>query len=213
MLGVAVLTWAAAQPLHAQTGPELARALQSYERGEHVQAAAQFEALARQGLPAARYNLAVMHLRGQLPAASRTEALRLMLSAAEGGFVTAMLGLGELYDSQLLGRPDLAAAYRWYLRAAEAGSVDAQVEVGTAAFLGRGTARDAAAAARWYRSAAAGGDVGAQYLIASMYEQGDGVVRDLRLARFWYDIAAKNGDTVAPAKVREIDARLAGRPG
>jgi uncharacterized protein len=54
--------------------------------------------------------------------------------------------------------------------------------------------------------------VGAQYLLASMYEQGDGVEKDLRLARYWYDAAAKNGDPAAPAKVKEMDARMTAAP-
>ncbi|MDP3084204.1 MAG: SEL1-like repeat protein [Rubrivivax sp.] len=64
-----------------------------------------------------------------------------------------------------------------------------------------------------YREAAKPGDVGAQHVLASMYERGDGVDADLPLARYWYDIAAHNGDEAAPGKVKEIDARLAVRPG
>ena len=84
--------------------------------------------------------------------------------------------------------------------------------MGTGHFLGRGLARDAARAARWFREAAKGGDIGAMYLLASMYEQGDGVERDLRLARYWYSTAAQGGDEAAPAKVKELDARIAAAP-
>lgn len=198
----------------ATAGPAedaLADAIGRYGRGE-VQAAAQaFEALSRQGLPAADYNLAVMHLHGDLPGGAEA-ARRRLLRAAEAGFVTAMFGLGQLHEQGRLGARDLPEANRWYLRAAEAGSTDAQVEIGTAYYLGRGVARDRAAAAHWYREAAKGGDIGAQYLIASMYEGGDGVARDLRLARYWYDVAARNGDEAAPGKVRELDERLRRTP-
>src|SRR5436853_285534 len=63
-------------------------------------------------------------------------------------------------------------------------------------------------AAHWYREAANHGDVGAQYILGSMYEKGDGVSADLRLARYWYAAAARQGDEAAPAKLKDIDARL-----
>jgi uncharacterized protein len=189
------------------------QAVQRHQRGDLAGARQDFERLSRQGIPAADYNLAVMHLHKELPDASQPEGLRLMARAAERGFVTAMIGLAQLHErGEINGRRDLVAAQFWFRRAAEAGNVDAQVEVATAHYLGRGAARDPAAAAHWYREAAKGGDAGAQYLLASMYEQGLGVERDLRLARYWYAICARNGDVAAPAKVKELDARLADPP-
>jgi TPR repeat protein len=191
---------------------ELDRAVLDYEAGRHAQAQAEFESLARRQVPAAQYNLAVMHLRGELPQADRQLAGQLLLQAAEGGFVTAQFMLGQAHETGQFGPRDLVQANRWYAIAAGNGSVEAQVAMGTAFYLGRGARKDYAEAARWYREAAKGGDVGAQYLLASMYEAGDGVERDLRLARYWYDIAAKNGDEAAPGKVRQMDAELASTP-
>src|SRR5438093_7975453 len=55
----------------------LQAATQAHEEG-HLNAARQaFERLAREGVPAAHYNLAVMHLRGEMPHPSTTDALRL----------------------------------------------------------------------------------------------------------------------------------------
>ena len=45
-----------------------------------------FETLAGRGVPAAQYNLAVMHLRGEMPRSDAKQAARLMASAAQGGF-------------------------------------------------------------------------------------------------------------------------------
>jgi uncharacterized protein len=201
---------AAGTPAPPPAAPGAMDALvQAYERGEISTARAGFETLSRAGVPAADYNLAVMHLRREIADAQPQEAVRLMERAASHGFVTAMLGLAKLHELGQAGLPrDLQAAHAWNLRAAEAGSPDAQVEVGTAHYLGRGAPRDRAAAAHWYREAAKRGDVGAQYLLASMYELGDGVARDLRLARYWYDIAARNGDVAAPSKLKQIDAQL-----
>jgi TPR repeat protein len=193
----------------AERHTALAQAVQIYERGDFAGAELRFTALANAGEPAAWHNLAVMHLRGEVPQASVTKARELLLRAADHGFVTATLALGELYESGRLGAPDLPQALAWYQRAADSGSVDAQVATATAYFMGRGTGRDAAQAAHWYRKAANGGDVGAQYILGSMYEKGDGVAADLRLARYWYAAAARQGDEAAPAKLKEIDARLA----
>lgn len=187
---------------------ELDLALAAYARGDWAGARAGFARLSRAGLPAADYNLAVMHLRGELARPSPSEALRLMTRAAEAGFVTAMVGLAQLHENGQAGlRVDIVEANRWYRRAAEAGSVDAQVAIGTAHYLGRGANKDLPQAARWFRIAAQGGDIGAMYLFASMAEAGDGMTRDLDEARYWYGVAARHGDEAAPAKLRELDAR------
>lgn len=198
--------------LPATAADSLQAAVAAYQRGELARARTAFTQLAAQGVAAADYNLAVMHLRRELPRASDREALRHMTRAAEAGFVTAMVGLAELHEQGRAGLAvDLAQSVLWQRRAAEAGSVDAQVALATAHYLGRGAPKDAALAARWYRIAAQGGDVGAMYLYASMLESGDGVERDLAEARYWYAAAARNGEPGADLKAKELDARL-GKP-
>lgn len=205
-----LLTLLAFTAASASAQPGLDAAVAAYERGNLAQARSAFARLSSQGLPAADYNLAVMHLRREMPQSSDREALRLMTRAADAGFVTAMVGLAELHEQGRAGLPvDLALSVLWQRRAAEAGSVDAQVSIGTAYYLGRGAAKDLPLAARWYRLAAQGGDVGAMYLLASMLEHGEGVGRDLAEARYWYAAAARQGDEAAPGKVKELDAKLA----
>lgn len=203
----------AASPLAPAVQSELDKAVQAYEAGLLTPARAAFKALAQRRVPAAEYNLAVMHLRGELPQPSLALARRLLERAAHGGFVTAQLMLGRALENGDFGTRDLTLAHRWYGVAAESGSVEAQVAMGTAHYLGRGLPKDTARAAHWFREGAKGGDIGAMYLLASMYEQGDGVERNLRLARYWYGIAAQNGDEAAPGKAKELDALLAGVPG
>lgn len=187
----------------------LQSALSAYQRGDFAAARTAFERLAREGVPAADYNLAVMHLRGERRDASVAEAVRLMTRAAEAGFVTAMVGLGELYErGHAALKPDLPLAVQWFRRAAEAGSVEAQLAVGTAHYLGRGAPLDKTAAARWYRLAAQGGDGGAMYLYASMCESGEGIARDLAEARYWYAAAARNGEAGAAEKAKDLEAKL-----
>lgn len=207
--GLTSTSWAAETAMGESEA--LNRAVELYESGAYPQAQAAFEALARAGSAAAMHDLAVMHLHAEVPGASALVARDLLQDAAERGFVTAQLALGELLDGTRLGKPDLAGALRWYGRAAAAGSVDGQLAVATAYLMGRGTKADTTQAAQWYRLAATRGDVGAQYILASLYEKGDGVPGDLRLARYWYAAAATQGDDAAPDKVKEMDSLLAMR--
>ncbi len=202
----------AAQPLAPKQQMRLDAAVLAYESGRLPVARRDFQALAQQGVPAAQYNLAVMHLQREMPRPDAREARRLLTRAARGGFVTAQFMLGQGLETGQLGPRDMVLAHQWYEVAALNGSVPAQVAMGTAFYLGRGRAKDAARALHWFREAAKGGDVGAMYLLASMYEQGDGVDTDLRLARYWYGLAAQQGDDAAPAKVREIDAKAGSPP-
>ncbi|MDT8999804.1 tetratricopeptide repeat protein [Paucibacter sp. APW11] len=206
----ALLCSALAQAAPASTAKplDIDAAITAYAEGQPALAAQAFARLARQGDALAQYNLAMMHLRGELPRASVREAKRLLERAAAGKLIRAELALAQFHEQGLSGRVDSAAAMRWYRLAAEHGSADAQLALGTAHYLGRGAALDMSEAAHWYREAAKAGDVGAQYLIASMYESGLGVSQDLRLARYWYDIAARNGDEAAPFKRQELDAKL-----
>src|SRR5262249_46216229 len=128
---LAAALWAGALPIAhaADEDPitaQLRAATQAHDQGQWAAARRTFERLARDGVPAAEYNLGVMHLRNELPHASPREALRWMTLAADHGFVTAMYDLGRLYESSgVVGPRNLPEANRWYLRAAEAGSVDA----------------------------------------------------------------------------------------
>jgi uncharacterized protein len=204
---------AAAPPLSPALQAELDAAVADHSAGRQDQALLAMQSLAQRGVPAARYNLGLMHLLGEVPQPDRAEAERLLISAAEAGFVTAQALLGQAYERGQIGpvpgRRELALAHRWYEAAAQAGSVDAQVAMGTAYFLGRGRPKDMTMALQWYREAARGGDVGAMYITASMYEHGDGVDTDLRLARYWYEQAARLGDEAAPGKLKEVDAKRA----
>jgi uncharacterized protein len=196
-------------PAMAQHSAAQQRAVRAYSAGHFKEARVAFEKLARHGDALAQFNLAMMHLRGEVPHPNVQVARRLLEQASKTKDTgRAPLALGQMHEQGVLGPPDLPQATRWYTLAAERGSVEGQLALGTAYYLGRGARHDVAAAAHWYREAAKAGDVGAQYLIASMYEHGEGVAPDLRLARYWYDAAARSGDKAAPAKVQELDARL-----
>ncbi len=207
----------------AQTPQQLARseqifnrALQAYSEDKWDEAARGFTAatkLARAGqrdpsVGLARFNLAMMMLRAEVPGARPSTALALLRHAADDGIVRAPHALAQAYEQGATGKRDLALSNAWLEKGANLGHVEAQVDLGTNLMLGRGTAKDLPRAAHWFREAAKTGDVGAQYLIASFYEHGDGVPKDLRLAAYWYGLAAANGDEAAPTKFKEIQAQL-----
>jgi uncharacterized protein len=208
-LGAVLLCcWAAvaqAAPLPTQER-QLNQALEAYSLDRHALAARGFSVLARQGVPMAQYNLAMMHLREELPRASFATARRLLESAAQRGVVLANLALAQVYELGAGVKPDLRRANQWLERGAQLGHDDAQMQLATNHYLG--TAKSPERAAHWFREAAKNGEVGSQYMLASMYEKGEGVPLDLRLAAYWYEIAAQNGDIGARFKHREVQERL-----
>jgi uncharacterized protein len=184
-----------ASPAHAQssapsitTAPSAAQekrlnqALEAYSLDKYSAAQRGFEALAKQGVPLAQYNLAMMHLREEVPRADFKRARTLLVSAAKGGIVLANLSLAQVYELGAGVKPDLKQTNTWLERGAQLGHDDAQMQLATNHYLGRGTAKDTARAAHWFREAAKNGEVGSQYMLASMYEKGEGVPLDLRLA-------------------------------
>ena len=102
------LLWLAATG--ASAAPALAPALQAevdaavraYDAGRLAPARDAFESLAQRQVPVAQYNLAVMHLRGEVPQPDRALARDLLQRAAAGGLVTAQLALGQALDGTVL---------------------------------------------------------------------------------------------------------------
>lgn len=183
----------------------LSDALSAYDDGDLKAAARGFDASARRGEPLGQFNLAMMHLRRELPGASDAAAWRLLQQAAAQQYARAENALGEMIEQGRRGKPDTKAACGWFERAAEHGNGDGALAIATCYYLGRGRPQDMVQAQRWYLEAAKAGDVGAQYIVASMFETGLGVDADARLARYWYDVAARNGDAAARAKVKAMD--------
>lgn len=193
----------AASFAHGATLPD---ALTAYDSGNLRVAARGFSDSAQRGEALGQFNLAMMHLRKELPGASDAQAWRWLQRAAAQQFALAENALGEMIEQGRRGKPDPKAACGWFERAAEHGNGDGALAAATCYYLGRGRPQDMAQAHRWYLEAAKSGDVGAQYLVASMFETGLGVQADDRLARYWYEAAAKNGDVAARAKLKALDS-------
>lgn len=187
----------------------LTDALAAYDDGDMQTAARGFTAAAQRGEALGQFNLAMMHLRRELPGASDARAWRLLQQAAAQQYGRAENALGEMIEQGRRGKPDARAACGWFERAAQHGSDDGALAIATCYYLGRGRPQDMVQAHRWYLQAAKAGDVGAQYIVGSMFETGLGVEADARLARYWYDAAARNGDDAARAKVKALDEQAA----
>ena len=185
----------------------LTEALSAYDEGDLKAAARGFTASASQGNALGQFNLAMMHLRKELPDARDATAWRLLRKAADQQLALAENALGEMIEQGRRGKPEPKAACGWFERAAEHGNADGALATATCYYLGRGRKQDMAQAHRWYLEAAKAGDVGAQYIVASMFENGLGVQSDDRLSRYWYDAAACNGDVAAQAKLKALRER------
>jgi len=188
-------------------------ALAAYDEGRLKAAAKGFTASAARGEALGQFNLAMMHLRRELPGASDAKAWQWLQRAAAQQFALAENALGEMIEQGRHGPLDKAAACDWFERAAEHGNGDGALATGTCFYLGRGRPQDMAQAHHWYLEAAKAGDVGAQYLVASMFETGLGVEADARLAHYWFEAAAKNGDVAAKAKIKALDSAAASGQG
>lgn len=124
--------------------------------------------------------------------------------AADTGDVSAMLGLGVLYDTGHGERQDFAKALYWYQRAAEAGNARAMFNVGAMHDNGRGTAVNRPEAVRWYAMSAARGEGRAAYAVATIYRDGDGVPRNTTAAIKFFKIAAAAGIGAARSNLASL---------
>ena len=166
---------ASAAALHAQTDPDVERAL------------AAARAKAGTGDVIAQFSLgSILYYGGNETA----EAVEWFRKAAAQGYAPAEFQMGQLYDFGFAVEQDDAQALAWYRKAAEHASAAGQRTVGEFYQKGRGVAADTAEAARWYRRAADGDDLRAQYALGQSYFSGTGVMRDYVTAYVWFMVAA-----------------------
>ncbi|MDB6090516.1 MAG: peptidase [Gammaproteobacteria bacterium] len=85
--------------------------------------------------------------------ADSKSALRIWMSAAEGGDVEAQNNVGEIYERGLGGEPNFEAAVIWYQKAADQGYARALFNLGTLYEQGAGVEKDRLKALNLYRKA------------------------------------------------------------
>jgi uncharacterized protein len=182
---------AAAQP-HAYALLAKARALTIFDLEP-------LEARSQAGDPESETTLALAYHAGTLLKQDDAEALRLLQSAANRGFVAAEESMGIFCQSGFGMPPDKAQAVSWYTKAAQHGSTDAATNLALMYSTGDGIPKDAAKAATWFRKAAEEGDATAQLNLAAIYHRGDGVPQDNAQTALWLSKAADQG--LLPAMV------------
>ena len=139
------------------------------------------------------------------------EAERWYRIGAEGGSVSAMVHLGDLYASGNGVTRDYAESYRWYRQAALKGYALAENNLGWLHAEGLSVPQDYKEAIRWYRRAALKGYARAQYNLGEFYETGRGVERNGEKAFEWYTRAALQGYSYAQLHLASLLER--GAPG
>jgi len=157
------------------------------------------QASANQGYPPAEYALSSRLAADASVPRDREEAQRLLVHAAEHGFLLAQILLGHAYEAGFpdvgIGK-DMPRAVHWYRQAA-AQCESCQYELWRIYYFGRGVDKDYTMAASHLIKAAEAGLPKAQMHLAFLYHDGEGVPKDAVKAYMWFFIAAKGGDPAA----------------
>lgn len=157
------------------TRAQLRLGLRLIERGAGAKGFRHLARAARRDCLEAHYLLGRCYLEGRVVPHSRTEAMRWLEHAAQGGHAQAQflvaalyaqgvgyategsISVGGLFSNNEDGAPDYAAALTWARRAAEQGITEAQALLGYILTSGPEPLRDLEQAEHWYRRSAAAG--------------------------------------------------------
>jgi TPR repeat protein len=134
---------------------EFGRALKAARAGDFVVAAAIWRAQAQKGLPAAQFNLGVLHVRGRGVARNRVQAAAWFRKAAQAGFAPAAYNLGVRRLTDKAGRDYAARGLKWLRIAADRRFAPAQFLLGRLYLRGKHVRPDKARGVKLIRAAAA----------------------------------------------------------
>ncbi len=142
--------------------------------------------------------LAKCHAQGRGAAKNLEEAIRLYQLSIGQGNTLAMVGLGELYETELA-KKDAKEAVRFYKLAADKNDALGQFKLAACYERGIGVNKNVSEAFRHYKDSAAQGNARGQEGLARCYEKGVGVDKNADAAYKWYKLAAENGNQKALA--------------
>ncbi|MCF6219826.1 MAG: sel1 repeat family protein [Robiginitomaculum sp.] len=120
-LGITTALFYIFTSMPALAGDPVFDAYDAYERGEYKKAYTGFLPIAQAGNNDVQYLVGYLYFEGQGVAQSYHNAATWFTKAADGGNVTAMLTMGEMYETDRLG-PNMQEAMRWYKMAANIGN-------------------------------------------------------------------------------------------
>jgi serine/threonine protein kinase len=132
------------------------------------------------------------------------EALALLRQSAELGESSAMVDLGESYESGEGVAQDPAQALRWFRRAAAADNTSGMLFLGAMYMFGEGVPLNNAEAARWFQKATNKGNASAMYDLGTLYEDGKGVTKSTSIANQLYRRAAVLGNEEAKKRLARL---------
>ncbi len=128
---------------------------------------------------------------------SYSNAIQLLMPAAERGESEPQALLGQIYNAGWGVPVNYELAFTWWSRAAASGSTDGQWGLGVLYDEGLGVAKDAQKAAQLWRKASEAGNIKATINLAFLYEEGRGVKTDLAECARLLKIAAESGEPAA----------------
>ena len=158
---------------------------QAAQRGDYLEAARLWQALADQGHTRALVDLGFLYANGHGVERDEAKAVALYRRAADLGLALAQFNLGYMYvHGQGVERdPDRGLA--WYRRAGAQGFVAAQFNLGVRYYTGEGVARDLGEAYFWFALADRGGHARAGRAregVANSLPAADRAELDIRIA-------------------------------
>jgi len=204
---------AAAAPVAPATQDLMARARETFAKGDYAAAARDWTTAAKAGSGGAMYNLGVMSLTGRGQAKDVIAAARWFKAAAEAGHAGGMVNYGLCLLNGFGAPKNEKAGFDWLRKAADQGSPTAMGMVGEAYLDGRGAATDPKQAAVWLQRAVDAGDGPSIAELADLYERGVGVPASPGKAFGLYQKAALSGDAQAMVRLGYLyeDGRVARR--
>ena len=119
------------------------------------------------------------------------------MQAADEGYGSGYLGIGDMYFSGEGADKDRAQALTWYKKAAAHGNVTGMYDAAFMLDHEIGVPQDYQQAFEYYLQAANLGDADAMYSLGCMYESGHGTGRDYAQARYWLELAVEYTDDIS----------------
>jgi len=187
----------------AASNPHYREAVNGYDAGDFVAAAASFRLAAEQGHAEAQYFLSTMYDEGKELERDDVLAMYWERKAAEQGHAYAQANLSFRYYSA----NEFEEAFGWCERAAQSDLAWAQYNLGLMYRKGEGVAQSDVEAAHWYRRAAHQGFAEAQQKLAHLYSIGQGVEHDYTASREWIRRAALKGHEAAARELKKREYR------
>lgn len=195
-----------------------------YKAGDYKGAFQCFLAAAYIGDDIARYNCALMYLKGEGVETNPEKAINLLNVLVEKGNEKAirlnkaaveMLQKMKEHEAEAkledgyvrYEAGDYAGALSLWLESAKSGNAEAQLNCGILFDQGNGAEHNPEKAFYWYERAAEQNDAEAQYQCGMMYEEGEGTAQSSEYAEYWLEKAAEQGHEKAKEQLPEVKAK------